>query len=87
MTQMTIRNFPQELERRIRTLAKARGWSMNKAAVHLMKQGAGLGDESKPRGIGGGLDSFIGTWDRSESEEFDKRIEEAFESVDEELWR
>lgn len=87
MTQMTIRNFPKELERRIRTLAKTRGWSMNKAAVQLMKQGAGLGDDSEPRGIGDGLDSFIGTWNKSESEEFDKRIEEAFESVDDELWQ
>jgi plasmid stability protein len=87
MNQLTIRNFPKELERRIRALAKARGWSMNKAAVQLMKQGAGLGDESEPKGIGDGLDSFVGSWGKSESEEFDKRIGEAFESVDEELWR
>lgn len=87
MTQMTIRNFPKELERKIRTLAKAQGWSMNKAAIQLMKQGAGLGDESETRGIGDGLDAFIGTWDKSESEEFDKRIQETFESVDDELWR
>ena len=60
---------------------------MNKAAVHLMKRGAGLGDESEPRGIGDGLNSFIGTWDKTESEQFDRRIEEAFESVDDELWR
>ena len=87
MTQLTIRNFPKELERRIKTLARGRGWSMNKAAVHLMKKGAGLGDESTPRGIGDGLDSFIGSWDAAESEQFDMHIEEAFESVDEELWR
>lgn len=84
---MTIRNFPKELERRIRALAKAQGWSMNKAAVQIMKQGAGLGDELEPKGIGDGLDAFIGSWEESESEAFDKRIEEAFESVDEELWR
>jgi len=87
MTQLTIRNFPDELERRIRALAKERGWSLNKAAVHLMKQGAGLGEDSNSRGIGAGLDSFIGTWDKSESDAFDKRIEEAFESVDDDVWR
>ncbi len=87
MTQLTIRNFPVELERKMKTLARRRGWSMNKAAVYLMKKGAGLGDEPVVNGIGDGLDAFFGSWGKSESEAFDKNIEEAFESVDEELWR
>ena len=87
MTQLTIRNFSPELEQEIKSLAKARGWSLNKAAVHLMKQGAGLTDEPEAKGIGKGLDDFFGSWTKEESNIFDKQIEEAFESVDEDLWK
>ena len=87
MTQLTIRNFPPEVEREIRALARKYGWSLNKAAVFLMKQGAGLTDEPKTKGIGDELNSFIGSWKKAESEAFDKNIEDAFESVDEALWQ
>lgn len=87
MTQLTIRNFPPELGREIRLLAKNRGWSLNKAAVFLLKRGAGLDEESETKGIGNGLDSFIGTWEKAESDTFDKNVTDAFESVDEDLWK
>jgi hypothetical protein len=87
MTQLTIRNFPPEIEREIRAIAQRNGWSLNKAAVFLMKQGAGLTEEPSTKGIGEGLDAFIGSWKKAESEAFDKHIEEAFESVDEALWQ
>jgi len=86
MTQLTIRNFPLELEQEIKSLAKRRGWSLNKAAVQLMKQGAGLTEETEINGIGDGLNAFWGSWTESESKAFDGRIEEAFEQVDEEMW-
>ncbi len=78
MTQLTIRGFSAEIEERIRSLARERGWSQNKAAIHLLKQGAGLGGEAERAGIGNGLDAFIGTWKRKEADDFDRRIEEAF---------
>jgi hypothetical protein len=75
------------LEQEIKSLAKSRGWSLNKAAVHLMKQGAGLTNEPELMRIGDSLDAFIGSWTKDESKAFDERIKDAFESVDEDLWR
>lgn len=87
MTQLTIRNFSSDIEREIRVLARKNGWSLNKAAVYLMKRGAGLTDEPKAKGIGDGLDAFIGSWKKAESEAFDKHIEDAFELVEDALWK
>ncbi len=87
MTQLTIRNFSPDLEEKIKSLAKERECSLNKAAVFLLNQGAGISDRQTARAIGHGLDAFIGTWNRPEAEALDQRIEAAFESLDEDLWR
>ena len=87
MTQLTIRYFSPELEKKIKTLAKERECSLNKAAVFLLNQGAGISDRQSARTIGHGLDAFAGTWNRREAEAFDQRIEAAFESLDEDLWQ
>ncbi len=87
MTQLTLRNFSPELEKKIKSLAQKRGCSLNKAAVFLLKEGAGISDQPGAKGIGDGLDEFIGTWKRAESEAFNRKIEEAFESVDQDLWQ
>lgn len=76
-----------ELKEKIKTVAAEHGWSQNKAAIFLLKQGAGLTDGPIATGIGSELDAFIGSWEERESEEFDRCIEEAFETIDEEMWR
>lgn len=44
-------------------------------------------DEPQPRKkIGSSLDQFFGTWTKAEADEFDAIIEEAFETIDEEMW-
>jgi hypothetical protein len=47
MTQLTLRGFDPALERRLRELAQRNGTSLNKAALQLMRRGAGL--EAGPR--------------------------------------
>lgn len=87
MNQLTIRGFDDELRRRIETLARERGISMNRAAVLLIRRGAGLEDsEARSRGIGDELDEFIGSWSKAEDAELLAGIE-ATEQVDDELWR
>ena len=77
MTQLTIRGFSVELKEKIKTVAAEHSWSQNKAAIFLLKQGAGLTDGPISTGIGSELDAFIGSWDEWESEE-------AFETIE---WR
>lgn len=44
MKQLTVRGFDDELTRRIRQLASRKGISLNRAALRLLRRGAGLGE-------------------------------------------
>ena len=43
MNQLTVRGFDKGLERRLRQVARDRGVSLNRAALILLREGAGLG--------------------------------------------
>lgn len=88
MKQLTIRGFDPRLEKRLRELARERRTSLNRAALELMRRGAGLTDirDSTDSGaIGPALDSFIGTWSAEDEAEFLRAIE-PLEQIDPELW-
>ncbi len=86
MQQLTIRGFGKELEEKIRNLAKEKDISLNKAAVRLLRRGAGLDDTSAAEEvIGSSLDHLAGTWSAEEAELME-RVEEDFERIDPELW-
>ena len=85
--QLTVRGFDRDLEARLREAARREGVSLNKAALRLMRRGAGLTDRPAEEGaIGNTLDEFFGTWTPDEAEEFDDAVA-VFEQLDEEVWR
>ena len=89
MKQLTIRGFDDELSDCIRREAEQEGISLNKAALKLLRKGAGLpatilpktGVRDEPDGVA----RLAGSWTKEEAEEFDRFIEEAFEVIDEEM--
>jgi len=86
MQQLSLRGFGKELEKRLREIARRERLSLNKAALLLMRRGAGLVEspDSSTR-VGRALDSFIGRW----SEEQERRLLDSIavcETVDESLW-
>lgn len=93
MKQLTLRGFDEELERRLERLARDRSISLNRAALLLMRRGAGLapladhsGDRSAgARAIGSALDRFVGVWTEDEEREFLRSIDH-LDRVDPELW-
>jgi hypothetical protein len=85
--QLTVRGFPPALERRLRSVARERGISLNRAALHLMARGAGVEtDEAKPDCVGDALDRFIGSWSAEREREFREAVRD-LDRVDEDLWR
>jgi len=88
MTQLTIRGIDQELEDEIRSLAEAKGISLSRAALELIRRGTGFTREPgvPARAIGSALDCFIGTWTAEEAAEFDRSIA-ALGTIDPELWQ
>ena len=87
MNQLTVRGFDDELAERIRRLAKRDGTSLNRAALKLLRKGAGMADPAqKTDTVGASLDHLIGSWSYDEAAKLDAVLEE-FEVIDEAAWR
>ncbi len=87
MNQLTVRGFDKELERRLREVAKARGVSLNRAALMLLREGAGLGTpRQRAKAVGDSLDHLIGSWSEEEEADFLKAIN-GLEEIDPSLWQ
>jgi hypothetical protein len=86
LTQLTIRGFDKPLERRLRDEARAAGSSLNRAALKLMRRGAGLEQASHALGVGASLDHLIGRWSADDERAMREAVR-VFERVDEGLWR
>ena len=86
MKQLTIRGFDKELTSQLKRLARREGLSLNKAALLLLRRGAGLGAAQNQSDIvGDSLDQIIGTWSEEEEKDFLKTVQ-VFEQIDESLW-
>ena len=86
MNQLSIRGFDKELVRRIRALAREEGISLNRAAIQIMRRGAGLVDSESAAKIGDALDEFIGSWSAADERAVLESIA-TVEQVDADLWR
>jgi hypothetical protein len=86
MNQLSVRGLDKELERRLREVARERNTSLNKAAILLLRKGAGLDEADRHKNmVGDSLDHLIGRWTAEEEKEFLQSIE-AFEQIDEMSW-
>ena len=87
MKQLTVRGFDDELSSAIQGLARREGISLNKAALRLLRKGAGLADGSEGGGkIGSSLDHFFGSWTQEQADELNEALKD-FEEIDEEMWK
>ncbi len=84
--QLTVRSTDPALDEALERLATSRGISLNKAALQLMKRGAGLGESrADSKRIGARLDRFVGGWSDEEAEFFERAVAD-FERIDEGMW-
>lgn len=87
MKQLTVRGFDEDLEDAMRRLAQREGVSLNKAALRLLRKGAGLsGIASADDSIGSSLDHLIGKWSQEEYDEMDAVLKE-LDFIDEAIWK
>lgn len=86
MKQLSLRGFDRDLERRLKDLARSQGISLNKAALVLLRKGAGL-EEARARKniVGDSLDHLIGKWSKEEEQAI-LEATKVFEQIDESLW-
>ena len=85
MNQLTLRGMDSQLETRLQALAREKNISLNKAALLLMRQGAGLDLEYPANTVGNSLDALIGSWTAEDEQAFEE-TQSIFETIDEDLW-
>ena len=87
MQQLTIRALEDDLEVVLRRTAKEHHTSLNKAALMLMRRGAGLEPEhADPQRVGDNLDRYLGSWTAEEAAAFDAATAD-LRNIDPEFWR
>ena len=82
MKQLTLRQIPSLIEKRLRKLAQERGQSINKTVIYLLKQALGLEKTGKKYRD---LSKFTRNWSKEEVDTFIKNTE-VFEQIDEEVF-
>jgi len=81
MRNLSIRNVPEDLARRLEEARRERNRSLNQTVLDLLSQALGVGS-----GRSNGLAELAGTWSAEEVADFEAAL--AFTSeVDDELWR
>ena len=85
MNQLTVRGLGDDLSGAIRRLANRDGTSLNRAAVKLLRRGAGLEDGQAADTVGSSLDHLIGSWSNAEADEIERALKR-FETIDEAMW-
>jgi hypothetical protein len=83
--QITLRGVDPALARRIRQVAQEEGLSLSKAALRILRRGAGIAKEGPRQRIGHQLDAFFGTWNAQEARQLLESIE-SYEQVDDAFW-
>jgi len=81
MGQITIRDIDPEVEKKIRSLAKGKGKSLNQIIKEIIHK-----EFKKTDWPTSSLKELSGTWTREEAAEFQHSIESC-EQVDEEMWQ
>jgi hypothetical protein len=82
---LTLRGVPPELERIILKQAAESGDSLNRVAIALMEQGAGLKRKPRPE-LHHDLDRLSGSWSAEEADAFDRDLAQQ-RRIDLELWK
>jgi plasmid stability protein len=78
-SQITVRNVPKELARRLAKLAETSGRSINATVLALLEQATGV-DSRRAR-----LERYT-TWSKADVEDFERALG-AQRTIDRELWK
>ncbi len=85
--QITLRGIDPELAEIIKRISEQEGTSLNKAALKLLAEGAGIRRATKDKKvIGSDLDHLFGTWAESDAKQFLESVRSC-EQIDEDLWK
>ncbi len=82
MSQITLRQIPDVLEKQLRSMASRNKTSLNKTVLSMLMNNLGISDSSKKKRD---LKDLCGTWSKNQYNEFQKNTE-IFNKIDPEFW-
>lgn len=85
MKTITLRNIDDNLDNCLKEKAREYGSSVNSVIISTLNEALGLNKKKFSKQYSD-LDSLAGTWSVAEYAEFNKHTE-AFEHIDEEMWK
>ena len=85
MRQLTVHGIDNDLSVALGSVAHRDGISLSKAALKLLRKGAGLPDARAAKRASS-LDRFVGTMSAEDAEAINAAVEEAFGAIDESKW-
>lgn len=84
MSQLTVRDVDERLGEALRREAEARGLSVNRLVLQLLRESLGLAFDKRPP-IFTDLDHLAGTWSAEDAAEIEPHLS-AQRRIDSELW-
>jgi hypothetical protein len=85
MAQITLRGIDDEVEKKIRRMAREKGISLNKVVLDMIRQHAGLKKKRLKR-PGESLRKMAGGWSKKQAADFMDSIRSC-EQIDEAMWK
>lgn len=85
MMQLTVRDVDERLSSALKQEAAARGLSVNRLVLQLLRESVGLSSSREPT-LFTDLDHLAGSWSDEEAAEFERQLA-GQRAVDDELWR
>jgi TRAP-type C4-dicarboxylate transport system substrate-binding protein len=85
MNAITLRNIPPEIQKAIRSKARQKRISANKAVIEMLQERVGM-LEGRSKTVHHDLDELAGSWSASEATIFAKTVRQ-MRTLDRDLWR
>ena len=85
MKKLILRGLDDDLKDRLERLAREQGISLSKAALRLLRNGAGLGRVDRRNAVGDSLNDLIGSWTEKQERELQRAVA-TFDRTDKRMW-
>jgi hypothetical protein len=85
MNQLTLRQIPEPVEKKLRIMAQESGQSINKTVIGLLEKAFGLGSGGNKTKKHRDVKSVLRKWTDDEYREFQGNVK-IFDSIDKEIW-
>jgi plasmid stability protein len=86
MNSLTLRQIPDNLEKKLRAVSRKTGKSLNKTAIDCLNQALGITEKKSALKKFRNVSNIFKNWDKENINQLNKDLK-IFEKIDEEIWK